>query len=109
MVTPVFAIAVAVMLAVLGRFTRSHPAWHLSVHARFYMGAGYLSSLIATYFFLADGGASWVFGAAWAVAAVSMFGAGYLALLGVVRRQHAAALSMETIEVDQVQPQSHGF
>lgn len=105
MVTPVIAIAAALTPALWVWFSRCHPAWSLSVHARFYTGAGYLSSLIATYFVLIDGGTSWVFGAAWAAAAVAMFWAGLVALRSVMRRQYSTAMSLETINADQVQSQ----
>lgn len=105
MVTPVIAIAAVLTPALWVWFSRCHPAWSLSVHARFYTGAGYLSSLIATYFVLVDGGISWVFGAAWAAAAVAMFWAGLVALRSVMRRQLSTAMSLETINADQVQSQ----
>lgn len=105
MVTPVIAIAAALTPALWVWFSRCHPAWSLSVHARFYTGAGYLSSLIATYFVLVDGGTSWVFGAAWAAAAVAMFWAGLVALRSVMHRQYSTAMSLETINADQVQSQ----
>ena len=105
MVTPVIAVAAALTPALWVWLSRCHPAWSLSVHARFYTGAGYLSALIALYFVLVDGGTSWVFGAAWAAAAVALFWAGLAALRSVIRRQHSTAMSLETITAPQVQSQ----
>ena len=105
MVTPVIAVAAALTPALWVWLSRCHPAWPLSVHARFYTGAGYLSALIATYFVFVDGGSSWVFGAAWAAAALAMFWAGLVALRSVMRRQHSTAMSLETINAPQVPSQ----
>lgn len=100
MVTTVTAIAVALALLAVDRFVRRHPAWAVSARARYCIGIGYPMVAIATYFFVgapAQTGWDWIFGLAWACAAVVAFGAGFTALQRVLQRQHRASLSMETI------------
>ena len=98
MVTPVTALAVAIVLAVWARYTRRHPAWGLSARARFFINCGYPMVLIAAYFLTdAPSHTAWTFGAVWALAAAFMFTTGFGELSRVLRRQHKTALSIETI------------
>lgn len=100
MVTTVTAIAVAAGLLAVHRHIRRHPAWAVSARARFCVSIGYPMVAIAAYFVVAapaQTGWDWVFGLAWAVAAIASFTAGLTALGRVLRGQHNAAMSMETI------------
>lgn len=98
MVTTATALTTVLVLAVCDRYTRRHPAWSLSARARFFISCGYPMVLIAAYFLVdATSDVAWVFGAAWALAAACVFTTGFGELSRVLRRQHTAALSLETI------------
>lgn len=100
MVTTVTAIGVALALLAMDRYIRRHPAWDVSTRARYCVSIGYPMAAIAAYFFVgapAQTGWDWVFGLAWALAALACFATGFAALQRVLRRQQRASLSMETI------------
>ncbi|WP_232374766.1 hypothetical protein [Mycolicibacterium mengxianglii] len=96
-------VAALVLIVGLGGWhlrTRRHPAWKLSSDARFYITLGYPMIAIAVYWFVespSNTGLEWLFGNAWALAAMVSFVLGFTALDDVPRQHQRASKSIETI------------
>ena len=100
MVTSVTAIVVAVALGLCDRRVRRHPAWDFSPRGRFYVSVSYPMIAIAAYFLMeSSNGTDWALAlcVGWALAAITTFALGFIALNDVVHTHHTVSHSIETI------------